>query len=205
LRRLAWVWSVQNLVLALAVYHRLFIYIGFNGMTRMRIVGLYGISAVVVGFVLVLWKIARNRSFGWLVQRHLWTLAIAVYLLCITPRDAFVVSYNVRRILAGDPAPSVQFSVHPINSEGILLLEPLLECEDEIIREGVAALLAQRQIGFSREVGRQERLGWTAHQIGDRIVRDKLEEDQQLWQRYSDAALRTKALERFHEYAYQWF
>ncbi len=34
LRKLAWVWSLQNLLLAAAVYHRLWIYVGFNGMTR---------------------------------------------------------------------------------------------------------------------------------------------------------------------------
>ena len=32
-----------------------------------------------VGFALVLWKIARGRGFVWLVRRHLWTLAAAVY------------------------------------------------------------------------------------------------------------------------------
>ncbi len=30
LRRLAWLWSAENMLLAAAVYHRLFIYIGFN-------------------------------------------------------------------------------------------------------------------------------------------------------------------------------
>ena len=39
LKLLAWIWSLENMLLALAVYHRLYIYIGFNGMTRMRMVG----------------------------------------------------------------------------------------------------------------------------------------------------------------------
>ncbi|MEX2286481.1 MAG: DUF4153 domain-containing protein, partial [Planctomycetaceae bacterium] len=42
LRRLAWIWSLENFILAIAVYNRMHIYIGFNGMSRMRIVGLYG-------------------------------------------------------------------------------------------------------------------------------------------------------------------
>ena len=105
LRRWAWIWSLENVLLAIAVYHRLYIYIGFNGMTRMRVVGIFGISAVLIGFLLVLWKIARNRGFLWLLRRHLWTVAIAVYLYSVIPVDVFVVQYNVRRILAGDPAP----------------------------------------------------------------------------------------------------
>ena len=75
LRRWAWIWSLENVLLAIAVYHRLYIYIGFNGMTRMRIVGIFGISAVLVGFLLVLWKIAHHRGFLWLLRRHLWTVA----------------------------------------------------------------------------------------------------------------------------------
>jgi len=46
LRQLAWIWSGLNLMLALSVYNRLFIYVGFNGLTRMRMVGLFGISLV---------------------------------------------------------------------------------------------------------------------------------------------------------------
>ncbi len=144
LRALGWIWSAENFVLTVAVYHRMAIYVDFNGMTPMRIVGLYGISAVVAGFALVLWKIGRGHSFGWLVRRQLWALALVVYLFALTPVDAICVRYNVWRILAGDPAPSVQISVHPIGPEGVLLLEPLLGSDDAIIREGVRAMLAQR-------------------------------------------------------------
>jgi len=108
LRRLAWIWSVQNLLLAIAVYNRLSIYIGFNGMTRMRIVGLFGISTVVVGFGLVIWKLIRQRDFVWLVRSQLLTLAMAIYLLVLIPMDWWVTRCNVRRIMSGDPAPEFQ-------------------------------------------------------------------------------------------------
>ncbi len=156
LKRLAWIWSVLNLLLAIAVYHRLCIYIGFNGMTRMRMVGFYGMTAVVVGFGLAVWKIARQRDFVWLFRADLWALAAAFYLYALTPVDLIVMRYNVARILAGDPAPSVQVSVHPIDAEGIRELFPLIECRDEIIREGVKALLARRE---SEMTGENHRTG----------------------------------------------
>jgi hypothetical protein len=184
LRRLTWLWSFENLLLAAAVYNRLFIYIGFNGMSRMRIVGLYGISAVVVGFILVLRKIARNRKFLWLLRRHLWTLAVALYLLALTPMDQFVVGYNVRQILEGNPAPSVQISVHPINSEGILLLQPLIESDDEIIREGVQALLAEHHMNAESTASRRKKLGWTTYQIADRIALEEFRNNSSHWKRY---------------------
>ena len=149
LRRLAWLWSLENMLLAAAVYHRLYIYIGFNGMTRMRMVGIFGMTAVLVGFLLVIWKIVHRRSFLWLVRRHLWTVAMTAYVFLLTPVDTIVTSYNVGRILAGDPAPSVQISDHPISAEGILLLEPLADAKNpkvpDEIREGVRAMLAERR------------------------------------------------------------
>ncbi|MCL4202244.1 MAG: DUF4173 domain-containing protein [Pirellulaceae bacterium] len=205
LQRMAWLWSVENLLLALAVYNRLFIYIGFNGMTRMRIIGLFGISAVVVGFLLVVWKIARHRDFVWLIRRHLWTLAIAIYLWAITPVDIITVRYNVQRILTGDPAPSVQISVHPISAEGIPWLLPLLECDDPVIREGVRAMLAERLEQAENAIPRLDQLGWTAFQIADQVVLERLRPKRAEWTRYEDHSERAASLAKFHDYAYQWY
>ncbi len=205
LRTLGWIWSAENFILAVAVYHRMAIYVDFNGMTPMRIVGLYGISTVVAGFALVLWKIGRERSFGWLVRRQLWALALAVYLFALTPVDAIAVKYNVRRILAGDPAPSVQISVHAIDSEGVLLLEPLLDCDDPIIREGIRAMLADRDDESEAAAARRQNLGWTAYQIADDMVLKRLRADRSRWSAYRDRSLRAAALARFHQYAYQWY
>jgi hypothetical protein len=205
LRRLAWIWSLENMLLALAVYNRMHIYIDFNGLTRMRMVGIFGMSAVVAGFCLVLWKIAHNRDFVWLVRRHLWALALTIYLFGLTPVDAIWVRYNVRRVLAGDPAPSVQISVHPINAEGTLLLRPLLDCEDAVIREGVRAMLAQRHEDAEALAARQRASGWTAFQMVDALVLDELRVNDREWREYIDRQQRETALERFHDYAYQWY
>jgi hypothetical protein len=205
LRKLAWIWSAENLVLALTVYNRMYIYVDFNGMTRMRTIGLFGISAVLIGFCLVLWKIVYNRGFAWLIERQLWTLAIAVYLFALTPVDALVHSYNVRRVLAGDLAPSVQISVHPINSEGILVLGPLLSCQDKIIREGVRAMLAERAIQGERLAGQRAKLGWTSYQVADSLLLEQLRAGREDWKEYVDDAKRAAARERFDKYAYQWY
>ncbi len=205
LRNLAWIWSMENFLLAVAVYHRLHIYIGFNGLTRMRIVGLFGMSAVVVGFLLVLWKIAFNRSFLWLVHRHAWTLAMAIYLFVLTPVDAIVVSYNVRRVLAGDPAPSVQISVHEINSEGVSLLLPLLQSENKVIREGVRAMLADFDDQLRQSVERRRRAGWTAFQMADRRLFRRLQAESQQWGECRDLVVRQEKRKRFDKYAYHWY
>jgi hypothetical protein len=181
------------------------IYINFNGMTRMRTVGLLGMTAVVAGFLLVVWKIARGRSFVWLVNRQLWTLWGAVFLYAVLPVDLLVHAYNVRRILAGDPAPSVQISVHPIDAGGCLVLHPLLACDDEVIREGVKAMLAERaELAGDIEVERAAQ-NWTSFQVAERLLRRHLQGRATDWSIYSDATKRRAALERYREYAYQWY
>ncbi len=206
LRRLAWVWSLENMLLAVAVYHRLSIYIGFNGMTRMRMVGIFGMTAVVIGFVLVVWKIVHNRDVVWLMRRHLWTVAIMVYLFALTPVDTIVTRYNVNRILSGDPAPSVQLCYHPINSEGVMLLTPLLGCDDKTIREGIGAMLAQRQAEAESTATRRRNNGWTAYQMADEIALQSLTSAEGNWAEYSAAVGRCDAaIRHFREYSYQWY
>ncbi|MED5449291.1 MAG: DUF4153 domain-containing protein [Planctomycetota bacterium] len=205
LKRLAWAWSLLNLLLAVAVYNRLLIYIDFNGLTRMRIVGLFGISTVVVGFVLVVWKIARGCSFGWLIHRQLVALAIAIFLFSITPVDEIWVRFNVGRILAGETAPAVQLSAHRIGPGGLLQLAPALECDDEIIREGVRALFAEHHRRITAVENKRRELGWTSWQLADRMALRLLDENRASWSRYEDVQARELTRRRFDEYTYLWY
>jgi len=205
LRQLAWIWSALNLLLALAVYNRLFIYVGFNGLTPMRMVGLFGISLVVCGFVLVIVKITRNHGAIWLIRRQLLAFAAAVFLFALTPVDTIVVRHNVARILQGDEAPAVQMSVQRISAEGVLGLRPLLHCENAIIREGVQALLANRLDRAEEAAERRHELGWTTYQIADHRVLEGLRASRQDWQKFDERATRADVWKRFETYVYQWY
>lgn len=205
LRRLAWLWSLENLLLAAAVYNRMLIYIGFNGMTWMRTVAFFGITCVLVGFGLVVWKIIQNRNFAWLLRHHLLALALCIFLFALTPVDALVHRYNVQRILSGDSAPSVQISVHPISAEGVPVLLPLAECSDEIVRAGVLAMLAERQDEAQARANANEWKGWTTYQGSEQVLLDQLDKHQAKWSQYMNLQKRREALAAFHKYAYQWF
>ncbi|MDB5346372.1 MAG: hypothetical protein JWP89_4749 [Schlesneria sp.] len=205
LRRLSWIWSLENLLLAVAVFNRLFIYVGFNGMTRMRVIGLLGAASVVFGFLLVLRKIARNYDFTWLIRRQLWTVTFAAYLYAILPVDAFVNRYNVGRILSGDSAPSVQISVHPTTSEGLLQLRPLIHCDDPIIQQGIRAMLANKLIDAESQAESRRQRGWSAYQMADDRLLSQLRSISPQLETSETKSRREELLKRFHEYAYQWF
>lgn len=205
LRLLSWIWSAENLLLAIAVFNRLFIYVGFNGMTRMRVIGLLGVASVVGGFLLVLRKIARHHDFVWLIRHQLWTVTFAAYLYAVLPVDAFVNEYNVRRILAGDPAPSVQISVHPTSAEGYLRLEPLIHCDDPVIRKGIRAILSQKLSTARLDATKRRELGWTAYQLAEDRLLEQLQGASPQWENDENASDLGPALEAFRLYAYQWY
>jgi Domain of unknown function (DUF4173) len=203
LKRLAWLWSIENLVLAAAVYNRLSIYVGFNGMTPMRILGFYGVSAVVCGFLLVMVKIARGHDLSWLLQRHLWTLGLAIYLYAMTPLDFLAMRYNVARILRGDSAPSVQISEHTLSTDSLLALFPLLNADDSLVKNGVAALLVERRDDVEEQ--RATYRDWTTYQLADRLFLNQMHRLPPAAARFAKETSRRTAWAQFKKYAYQWY
>lgn len=203
--RLTWLWSLQNLVLAACVYHRLHIYIDYNGMSRMRVVALYGILAVLIGFALVVRKVFRGQELIELIRHDLWALFLVIYLYFLTPVDILVVRYNVSQILNGNPSPSVQIAVHHIRPSGLASLLPLLDAEDPVIRSGVKALLNAR----FEEMGMHHRElmegDWRLRQVSHRQAFRALSEAEGQLKGFSNAEERDRALQTFKEYAHRWF
>lgn len=145
LRFLAWLWTAQNLLLAGFAYHRLLIYIGFNGLTRWRTVGAFGITLVIVGLSLVARKIQRKKSFLWMVRRQLAVFALVLFALLVFPLDYVAHTVNTRQVLAGELGPAYQLACQPNSAEGIPPMIPLLYSADVKIREGVAGVLMRER------------------------------------------------------------
>ena len=201
LRRLSWIWSAQNLLLAAAVYNRLMIYVGYNGMTRMRTVGFFGTTLVVVGFCLVVYKIGQNRGFWWLIRAQLIALMLTVIAYSIFPVDYVAHRYNTAIVDTGYLHPSVMIAVKPKGDEGVLPMLSLVHCEDEIIRNGVLALLAQRQL----EIEDSPQEHWTEFQGCRALLKRRLAEQESEWSEFRDAVAREHAIEAFRQYAMQWY
>ncbi len=199
LRKLAWIWSFENWVLAIAAFYRLAIYIDFNGMTRMRVIGILGVGTVVMGFGLVVYKIIYTRSFAWLIQRQLWALAAAFVLHAILPVDWLVHAHNGREVHQGHWSPSVQTIAHPMRPDGMLPLISLVDCEDIEIREGIRAMAADWRARLARN------RNWTEFQLAEKLLMGELDRIDWKLAAYRDRDLREARLKRFREYAYQWY
>ncbi len=205
LKTLAWIWSAMNLLLAIAVYNRLSIYVGYNGMTRMRLVGFFGITLVLVGFVLVIRKILRQRSFQWLVQSQLIALSLAVVLYCLFPVDYIAHRYNAARVADGYLKPSVMIAVKPIDDEGVFPILDLVDHSDVIIREGVRAMLAERQRQIE-SYSQDTPWHWHRYQYSKARLYRLLDQNKSKWSDYvNDPEARQQATTKFEDYAMQWY
>jgi hypothetical protein len=174
----------------------------------MRVLAVFGIALVAVGFVLVVIKVARDKGFVWMIRQHLLAFFIALFLLDVTPVDYFVTRYNVNQILKGNPAPWVQIAVHPINADGLLQLLPLIDSEDERISEGVKALLARRQIELEYEERyiHEGKYEWTYHQVGRARCLKRLQEQSHRWKEYlTDHKLRDQSFNTFQAHGRRWY
>ena len=156
LRTLAWVWSALNFLLVAAVCNRLLIYVGYNGLSRLRVVGFLGIAAVALGFAAVVVKIARGRGFVWLVRRQLRAAALVVLAGVLLPVDWIAHRYNAARVVAGDPAPLALIGNHEIDLGGLLALEPVLRAGDPIAARGVAGRMGQAAAALAADGGEAE-------------------------------------------------
>lgn len=206
LKRWARIWSIENFALAAAVFGRLNIYVQFNGLTFMRMVGYAGVTAVVIGFCLIVWKVRRDRDFAWVVQRQMAALGLIVFLFAVAPIDWLVTAYNVRAIRSGQLAPSVQIVMHPLDWDAVALLPRLADCKDPIIREGILAMLADRAERLTGKLQAADQRGWTAWQGSERRAARVLARSENLWKTYAgDPDLRHNTIERYRYYAYQWW
>jgi hypothetical protein len=203
LRPWAWFWAGETFVLALAVYNRLLIYIDFNGMTRMRVIGLLGVTAVVAGVVLVVLKIVKDKPFLWLIERQFWALTLAIISYASLPLDWLVHNYNANCVLRGDLAPSVQMIAHPTRAEGILQILRLVDCEDEEIREGVRAMGAEWLAKLVEPSS--PATDWSDFQLSHHRLLTKLQPLETKLAPYSDPSIRQRRLQQFYDYAYQWY
>lgn len=219
LERLAWGWSILNFLLAVAVINRMGIYVGYNGMTQMRVVGFLGILAVLLGFALVLVKIHRRHEFRWLLRRQCWVAGLMLWIFSVLPVDVLIHRYNVRAILNGNPAPVVQITEHVFSDECLNEFVPLCASPDPLVVDGISQMLNTRearlqretiqlQMTASRSASVQESSSsgsWTDHQWYRASVLNRLSESKAEWQtpkRSSEAvspwqALTTRAFELY--------
>lgn len=156
LKRLAFVWIVENALLAVTIYIRLGIYVQNSGLTCMRVIGFLGTTALLVGIVWMVQKLRKDYSVDWLLSRYSWTIATFIWIYSVLPVDYIVWKYNVAMFQPKDLL--AQIADQRISQEGLLPLFPLLQ--DSTVGDGVADVIARQKPEFLKDQATEKTPDW---------------------------------------------
>lgn len=95
LRPLVYLWIGQNVMLVLSSLLRLKLYVGVYLLTYWRVTAGIWMGLVAIGLVLIVIRIAQNRSHRWLVRMNLIALVATLYVCSLINFDAIIANYNV--------------------------------------------------------------------------------------------------------------
>ncbi|SFI98185.1 DUF4153 domain-containing protein [Bradyrhizobium sp. cf659] len=95
IRPLVYLWVGQNVLLVASSILRLDLYVGIYMLTYWRIAAFIWMGLVALGLVLIVARIALNRSNRWLVSANLIALTIVLYSASLVNFDAFIADYNL--------------------------------------------------------------------------------------------------------------
>lgn len=140
-RFLAYAWLAQGLVLAVGTFRRMEIHVETSGLSDARIFGMTGTLFVVVVLGLVGVKLARKRTFMWLLRRSFEAGLVLALAFAVTPTHRLSARVNLARVENDDYQALVHAMEEFHEPESVAVFLPLLDHSDVRIRRGVAALL----------------------------------------------------------------
>jgi hypothetical protein len=95
IRPLVYLWVGQNVLLVASSILRLDLYVDIYLLTYWRIAAFIWMGLVALGLILIVARIALNRSNRWLVGTNLIALTIVLYSCSLVNFDAVIADYNV--------------------------------------------------------------------------------------------------------------
>jgi uncharacterized protein DUF4153 len=95
IRPLVYIWIGQNVMLVISSMLRLYRYVEIYLLTGWRIAALVWMLLVAIGLVLIVARIVREQSNGWLIRMNLIVLTAAFYGCALVNFNAIIADYNV--------------------------------------------------------------------------------------------------------------
>jgi hypothetical protein len=95
IRPLVYLWVGQNVLLVASSILRLDLYVDVYMLTYWRIAAFIWMGLVALGLILIVARIALNRSNRWLIGANLIALTIVLYSCSLMNFDAMITDYNV--------------------------------------------------------------------------------------------------------------
>jgi len=94
-RALVYLWTAQNVLLVVSSILRLDLYVEVYSLTYWRIAAFVWMLLVAIGLILIVTRIALNRSNAWLIGANMVSLAVTLYVCCFFNFPRMIAIYNV--------------------------------------------------------------------------------------------------------------
>jgi len=164
----AYIWIIQNAILAISVGIRNYHYIDFHGLAYKRIGVMVFLALVFFGLWTMYQKIKAHKTLYFLITKNAWAL-YAILLSCSSINwDVFITHYNLTTPTKG--AIDLQFMLREVSDKNLFLLKEYrtrLQSFDTypvIKQERIKHLLNWKEKDFRL---RKKRLGWPSWNFSD--------------------------------------
>ncbi len=94
-RKLVYLWSAQNILLLISTLLRLVRYVEAYALSELRLYVMIWCLVVLIGFGLLMLRLAKNRSNEWLIAANASTGLMVLVLCCLLNFNAVIAWYNV--------------------------------------------------------------------------------------------------------------
>ncbi len=124
IRPLVLAWTGQNILLVLSSIFRLDLYVAAFSLTYLRLAAFIWMGLVAMGLLLMLIQIILRKPNSWLIAANAISLALVLYVCCLTNTPWLVATYNVEHCReVGGSGPNLD--LHYLLSLGPQSLPPL--------------------------------------------------------------------------------
>jgi hypothetical protein len=158
IRPLVYLWVGQNVLLVASSILRLDLYVDIYMLTYWRIAAFIWMGLVALGLILIVARIALDRSNRWLVGGNLIALTIVVYSCSLMNFDAFIADYNIAhsREVSGKGMPIDTRYLTQLGPQALPAIERMMQirtdgtlvgCHDRLV-ETQRLDVAWRALGF---------------------------------------------------------
>ena len=174
IRNLVYLWIAQNVWLVASSVVRLKLYVEIYYLSEMRVAAFIWMGLVAIGLVLIVVKIALNRSNAWLVMSNMAILSVVLWGVAWTDIRSFIAFYNVRHSyeVTGEGVPLDVYYMSELGPSAVPALDELLATARHADRDRLRSFrltreeLAQKMVDRDPGTGTAERRpeswhGWT--------------------------------------------
>ena len=176
IRSLVYVWVAQNVLLVASAVQRLNIYVDIYALTHWRIAAFIWMALVAAGLVLIVARIAMQRSNAWLIAANVVSVAAVLYICSLVNFTQIISTYNVAhsREYSGKGVALDVVYLKRLGAMAIPAIDTFVKHQRDRDRSSVPELVARRTTLARRHLAKA-RSGWRAWSYRDQRLARYLE------------------------------